>query len=70
MSIIQCDMCPRTAKYALIVQDLVKAKDGLADPVLLVCVEHTTKRINACIAVVGRYSFTIDPLEHRERRKK
>lgn len=69
MADIMCDSCPRNAIYVLIIQDLVKERDGQKDPVKFFCMEHTVRRVNACLAVPGRYSITIDPTGQHQRTK-
>lgn len=64
---VQCDGCPRTAIYVVMIQDLIREKDGVQDPVKFMCMEHTVKRVSACLSVPGRYSITIDPTGAKQR---
>lgn len=66
MSDIVCDLCPKNALYTLLIQDLVKEKDGIQEPIRFFCMEHTVKRVNACLTVVGRYSISIDPTGQKQ----
>lgn len=64
---VQCDGCARTAIYVVMIQDLIKEKDGIQDPVKFMCMEHTVKRVSVCLSVPGRYSITIDPTGAKQR---
>lgn len=64
---VQCDGCARTAIYVVMIQDLIREKDGIQDPIKFMCMEHTVKRVSACLAVPGRYSINIDPTGAKQR---
>lgn len=63
----QCDSCPKTALYVVIIQDLIKEKDNIKDPAKFLCMEHTVKRTTAVLAVPGRYTILIEPTGAKQR---
>lgn len=63
----QCDTCPKTALYMILVQDIIKERDNIKDTAKFFCMEHTVKRVTACLAVPGRYTIIIEPTGAKQR---